>query len=295
MSGHTLGVIGGSGLYALPGLTDVSEIAVETPYGAPSDTLVRGKLGGTTLLFLPRHGRGHRIPPTAINYRANVCAMKKAGATHLLSVSAVGSMKEDIAPGDLVVPDQYIDLTKRRVSTFFDDGVVGHVGFADPTCSDLANAVATAAEAVVNEPGTANGRVHRGGTYVCMEGPQFSTRAESLLYRSWGVSVIGMTALPEAKLAREAELPYATLALATDYDCWHESEEEVTVEGVLAVMHANVEKSRRAIARLAGALPDPTRSRAHGALTNAIMTAPDVIPADAKARLGWLLKDRLSR
>ncbi len=297
MSGYTLGVIGGSGLYALDGLTDVTELEVETPYGAPSDRLVRGTLGQTTLLFLPRHGRGHRIPPTAINYRANVCAMKKAGATHLLSVSAVGSMREEIAPGDLVVPDQYIDLTKRRVSTFFDEGVVGHVGFADPTCSDLASAVAAAAEHVVTHFGDSakRGRVHRGGTYVCMEGPQFSTRAESLLYRTWGVSVIGMTALPEAKLAREAELPYATLALATDYDCWHESEESVTVEGVLAVMHANVEKSRATIARLAGALPDPAKSRAHGALASAIMTAPEAMSAEAKARLGWLLKARLSR
>jgi 5'-methylthioadenosine phosphorylase len=284
---YTLGVIGGSGLYALDGLAEVSELAIDTPYGAPSDRLVRGRLGETTLLFLPRHGRGHRTPPHAINYRANVCAMKKAGATHLLSVSAVGSMKEEVAPGDLVVPDQYIDLTRRRVSTFFDEGVVGHVGFADPTCSDLGAALAAAAEVT-------GARVHRGGTYVCMEGPQFSTRAESRLYRTWDVSVIGMTAMPEAKLAREAELPYATLALATDYDCWHESEEDVTVEGVLAVMRANVDKARRTVAALAGSLPDPSRSRAHGALRGAVMTAPDVMSPEARSRLGWLLKESLS-
>lgn len=290
---YTLGVIGGSGLYALDGLTDVTELQVETPYGAPSDHLVRGRLGTTTLLFLPRHGRGHRVPPHAINYRANVCAMKKAGATHLVSVSAVGSMRENIAPGDLVVPDQYIDLTKRRVSSFFEEGIVGHVGFADPTCSDLAAALADAAEAACAQSGTKS-RVHRGGTYVCMEGPQFSTRAESKLYRTWDVSVIGMTAMPEAKLAREAELPYATLALATDYDCWHESEEDVTVEAVVAVMHANVEKARRAVAVLAAALPDPAKSRATGALQSAIMTRPEAMSPEAKARLGWLLNARLS-
>lgn len=286
-AGLALGVIGGSGLYALDGLTDVTELDIDTPYGPPSDRLVRGRLGDTTLLFLPRHGKRHAIPPHGINYRANVCAMKKAGATHLLSVSAVGSMKEEVAPGDLVVPDQYIDLTKRRLSTFFDEGVVGHVGFADPTCSDLAAAVTRAAEST-------GARVHEGGTYLCMEGPQFSTRAESRLYRTWGVSVIGMTALPEAKLAREAELPYATLALATDYDCWHESEEDVTVEAVLAVMRANVARARQVVAALATSLPDPTKSRAHGALRGAVMTGKDAMTPETKARLGWLLNGSLS-
>lgn len=209
----TLAVIGGSGLYEIEGVTAHTELRVDTPYGAPSDVVVKGKLGDTTLLFLPRHGRGHRVPPHAINYRANVCALKMCGATHLLSVSAVGSMKEHIAPGDVVVPDQFIDLTKRRASTFFDEGIVAHVGFADPICSLLAGALADAADA-------AGAKVHRGGTYVCMEGPAFSTRAESRLYRSWGVSVIGMTAMPEAKLAREAEIPYALVALVTDHDCW---------------------------------------------------------------------------
>jgi 5'-methylthioadenosine phosphorylase len=288
MSQHTLAVLGGSGLYEIDGLTHVEHVRVDTPYGAPSDAVVRGKIDGATVLFLPRHGRGHRVPPHAINYRANLCALKKLGATHLVSVSAVGSMKEEIAPGDLVVVDQFIDLTKRRVSTFFDDDVAAHVMFADPVCEHLAASLgAAAAEALASEK--SSGKVHRGGTYVCMEGPQFSTRAESLVYRSWGVSVIGMTAMPEAKLAREAELPYATLALATDYDCWHESEEDVTVEAVVAVMKKNVSLARRAITTLARSLPDPQKSRAHGALKGAIMTAPDAISPRARASLAWLL------
>ena len=256
---HTLAVLGGSGLYELEGLTEVEEIRVDTPYGSASDAIVRGKLGGATLLFLPRHGRGHRVPPHAINYRANVCALKKLGATHLVSVSAVGSMKEEIAPGDLVVVDQFIDLTKRRVSTFFDEDIAAHVMFADPVCHDLAASRRRRGERRA-------AKVHRGGTYVCIEGPQFSTRAESLVYRSWGVSVIGMTGMPEAKLAREAELPFATLALATDYDCWHQSEEDVTVEAVLAVIRKNVSFARSALAKLLLALPDPKKSRAHGAM-----------------------------
>lgn len=278
----TLAVIGGSGLYEIEGVTGHTELRVDTPYGAPSDVVVKGKLGDTTLLFLPRHGRGHRVPPHAINYRANVCALKMCGATHLLSVSAVGSMKEHIAPGDVVVPDQFIDLTKRRASTFFDEGIVAHVGFADPICAPLAGALADAADA-------AGAKVHRGGTYVCMEGPAFSTRAESRLYRSWGVSVIGMTAMPEAKLAREAELPYAVMALSTDYDCWHESEEDVTVEAVLAVVKKNVSLAKRTLAGLAGALPDPTKSVAHASLAHAIMTSPDAATTEARQRLDWLV------
>jgi 5'-methylthioadenosine phosphorylase len=277
-----LGVIGGSGLYEVEGLTQVEEVRVETPYGPPSDVVVRGRLGETTLLFLPRHGRGHRFAPHEIPYRANICAMKKLGATHLVSVSAVGSMREAIAPGDFVVADQLIDLTRRRVSTFFEEGVVGHVAFADPMCGATSRALARAAE-------RAGARVHEGGTYVCIEGPQFSTRAESRLYRSWGVSVIGMTALPEAKLAREAELPYALLALATDYDCWHESEEDVTVDAVLAVMKRNVATARRALADLARALPVPSSSEATHALAGAIMTARDTIPPATLTRLDWLV------
>ncbi len=282
MSGHVLAVIGGSGLYDIEGLERVEQVEVDTPFGAPSDTIVRGRLGETTLLFLPRHGRGHRIAPHEINFRANLCALKKLGATHLVSISAVGSMKEAIAPGDFVVADQFIDLTRKRTSTFFEGGVVGHVGFADPVCEHLAAALAAAGS-------KAGARVHRGGTYVCIEGPQFSSRAESLVYRSWGVSVIGMTAMPEAKLAREAELPYAVLALATDYDCWHESEEDVTVEAVLAVMGRNVATARRAVVELAATLPDPRASKASTALASAIMTAPDRIPAETRERLGWLI------
>jgi len=278
----TLGVIGGSGLYALEGLTALEHVTLQTPFGSPSDAILRGQLGGQNVLFLPRHGRGHRLSPSDINYRANVCAMKMLGATHLLSVSAVGSMRESIVPGDLVIVDQFIDLTRRRASSFFGDGVVGHVALADPVCPLLSEATARAGEA-------AGARVHRGGTYVCMEGPQFSTRAESLLYRSWNVSVIGMTSMPEAKLAREAELPFATLALATDYDCWHSSEEDVTVEAVVAVMKKNVETAKRAVAKLAASLPDPTTSRAHGALRGAVMTAPSAVSPEAKAKLRWLL------
>lgn len=278
-----LAVIGGSGLYDIDGLTDVSEIRVDTPYGAPSDAIVKGRLGETTLLFLPRHGRGHKIAPHAINYRANLAALKIAGATHLMTVSAVGSMREDIHPGDLVVVDQFIDLTKRRASSFFDEGLVAHVAFSDPVCDKMAACLLRAA-------GVAGARAHEGGTYVCIEGPHFSTRAESLLYRSWNVGVIGMTAMPEAKLAREAELPYACLALATDYDCWHTAGEPVTVEAVVAVMNKNVATARRVIAEVARSLPDPATSRAHGALTGAVMTAPHAVSEEAKKKLGWLLK-----
>jgi 5'-methylthioadenosine phosphorylase len=277
-----LAVIGGSGLYDIEELTQIEEVHVDTPFGPPSDAIVRGLLGDTTMLFLPRHGKGHRIAPHQINYRANVCALKKLGATHLLSISAVGSMKEAIAPGDFAVVDQFIDLTKRRVSTFFEDGIVGHVAFADPVCEHLAAALASAGE-------RAGARVHRGGVYVCIEGPQFSTRAESVLYRSWDVSVIGMTAMPEAKLAREAELPYALLALATDYDCWHESEEDVSVQAVVAVLLRNVATARKTVVELAHALPDPSRSRATSALVAALMTERDRIPPATVARLSWLI------
>ena len=279
---YTLAVIGGSGLYDLEGLRDVEELVVDTPYGAPSDAIVRGKLGDVTMLFLPRHGRGHRIPPSSINSRANVCALKQVGATHLLSVSAVGSMREDIEPGDLVVVDQFIDLTRRRTSTFFDEDVAAHVSFADPVCPALAAATADAAT-------RAGARVHRGGTYVCIEGPQFSTRAESHLYRSWGVAVIGMTNMPEAKLAREAELPYATIALATDYDCWHVSEKDVTVADIIAVLSSAVTRAKATLRELAPTLPDPTASPAHRALANAVMTERERIPEAKRRELGWLL------
>jgi 5'-methylthioadenosine phosphorylase len=286
----TLAVLGGSGLYEMQGLVDVEELDVDTPFGKPSDTIVRGRLEGTdtTLLFLPRHGRGHKTPPHQINYRANVCALKLAGATHLVSISAVGSMREEIVPGHLVVVDQFIDLTKKRTTTFFEDGIAAHVVFADPVCNLMADALARAAT-------KAGAKVHTPGTYVVMEGPQFSTRAESNVYRSWNVSVIGMTGMPEAKLAREAELPFALLALATDYDCWHESEEDVSVEAVLAVIRRNVDVAKRTVAELARSLPDPAKSRAHGAVKHAIMTAADEIPPETRARLAWLVDPYLSK
>jgi 5'-methylthioadenosine phosphorylase len=278
-----LGVIGGSGIYAIPGIELLGEERVDTPFGAPSDALIRGRLGPTELLFLPRHGRGHRTPPHLINYRANIAALKLAGATHLVSLSAVGSMQEQIAPGQVVVVDQYIDLTKRRASTFFEDGIAAHVAMADPVCPLMAKACLEAAA-------RAGGSAHAGGTYVCIEGPQFSTRAESLVYRSWGVSVIGMTAMPEAKLAREAELPYATIALVTDYDCWHASEESVSVAAVLSVLAANAELAQRIVAELARALPDRSKSPAANALAFAIITQPESITEAARARLSFLLE-----
>jgi 5'-methylthioadenosine phosphorylase len=294
-SAGVLGILGGSGLYDVDNLEHVEEVNVTTPYGAPSDAILRGRMkdSGTTVLFLPRHGRGHRHPPSAIPYRANLCALKMLGATHVLSVSAVGSMKEEIAPGDLVVVDQFIDLTKQRASTFFDAQIAAHVSFSDPVCPIMASATFAAAEAAVAAAPPSGEhrapRAHRGGTYVCIEGPQFSTRAESLVYRSWGVSVIGMTNMPEAKLAREAELPFATLALSTDYDCWHATEETVTVEMVVATLKRNVELAKEVARRLARALPDVSASPARGALRGAIMTASASIPDEARARLGWLI------
>lgn len=285
---HVLGVIGGSGVYDVPGLGNVREHALDTPFGAPSDTVVEGTLGDVRLLFLPRHGRHHHCPPHRINSRANICALKKLGAQQVISISAVGSMQENIHPGDVVIVDQYIDLTKRRDSTFFDEGAVAHVGFSQPVCPQLAEAAAKAVE-------QAGGKVIRGGTYVCIEGPQFSTRAESLLYRSWGVSVIGMTAMPEAKLAREAELPYCTVAFATDYDCWHETHDAVSVEAVITVLKQNAALAKRAVNHLASSLPDPTRSSASTALETAVLTPLETIDEGTRARLGWLLAPYLAR
>ena len=286
---YTLAVLGGSGLYEMDGLRGVRERVVETPYGAPSDAIIEGYLatetGDVRMLFLPRHGRGHRVPPHAINYRANIAALKMSGATHLLSVSAVGSMREEIEPGDFVIVDQYIDLTRRRVSTFFDE-IVAHVAFSDPVCDKLTRAL-TDASREVHARGERG--VHDSGTYVCIEGPHFSTRAESLVYRSWNVSVIGMTSMPEAKLAREAELPFATLALATDYDCWHVSQQAVTVEAVVAVMLKNVDAAKKTVARLAAMLPAPETSRAHRALAGAVMTHEGAGSAEARKRLSWLM------
>lgn len=278
-----VGVIGGSGLYAMEGLTNVQEIAVDTPFGAPSDVFVTGELEGVPMVFLPRHGRGHRVSPSELNYRANMYGMKKLGVTYLISVSAVGSMREEIHPGDIVVVDQFIDRTVQRPHTFFSEGIVAHVALADPICPLLADTLYEATQAL-------NIRSHKGGTYICIEGPQFSTRAESRLYRSWDVSVIGMTNMPEARLAREAEISYSTLALATDYDCWHEGEEDVSVEAVVAVLKGNVSKAQAIIAHAVPRIPtDRQRSPAFGALKHAIMTDRRSIPADTWARVRLLV------
>jgi 5'-methylthioadenosine phosphorylase len=282
---RTIGIIGGSGLYALEDLTGVERQRLDTPFGAPSDELVVGTLGDARLVFLPRHGRGHVVAPHEINYRANIHALKQLGVEWILGVSAVGSMKEDVHPGDLVIVDQYIDRTRRRVSTFFEAGAVGHVAFADPTCAALGSIVADAATG-------AGARVHRGGTYLCIDGPQFSTRAESKLYRSWGIDVIGMTAMPEAKLAREAEICYVTLALSTDYDCWHASEEAVTVEAVVAQMAKNVAAARETIRRTAAAIPAARSCPCATAARGAVMTDPAAIPAETRARLALILEKR---
>ena len=277
-----IGIIGGSGLYHIDGLEKVREVRVRTPFGAPSDALVVGNVGGVRVVFLSRHGRGHRTNPSSINYRANIYALKSVGVTQVISVSAVGSMKDSIHPGDVVLPDQFIDLTKRRVSTFFEEGIVAHVGFAEPICRWLADALEQAGRSV-------GASLQRGGTYVCMEGPQFSTKAESRLYRQWGVDVIGMTNMPEAKLAREAELCYATVALATDYDCWHETEEAVTVEAILATLYKNVELAKQLLKSVVPTLEPDRTCGCHQALKNALVTAPDHIPASTKRRLNLLI------
>ncbi len=280
--GDILGVIGGSGLYEMEGMKNVRRVAVRTPFGDPSDAIVVGEIAGRTLAFLPRHGRGHRIPPSQINYRANIFALKRIGVRWILSISAVGSMKQRIRPGDVVVVDQFYDHTKLRPGTFFSDGIVGHVMFADPVCPRLLDLVHASAKKVLP-------RAHRGGTYLCMEGPAFSTRAESNIYRKWGVDVIGMTNMPEAKLAREAELCYATLALATDYDCWHRSAEDVTIGAVLAIIRKNVENSRKIIREVAKGLPGRGTCGCGAALGHAIITDRKRIPAAAKKRLSLLI------
>ncbi len=281
------GVIGGSGLYELEGFEVTERRAVSTPFGVPSDELVLGTLEGRPVAFLPRHGRGHRYSPTTLPYRANIHALKQVGATRVISVSAVGSMREEVAPGHVVLVDQFIDRTVSRPRTFFDEGVVAHVAFAEPICPRL-RAVLVGACAKVGVPH------HDGGTYVCIEGPQFSTRAESLLFRSWGVSVIGMTNLPEARLAREAELSYATIALSTDYDCWHEEEEAVTVDAVLATLRQNVANARKIIRQAILDLPADTSDwPARSALHNAIMTHPEAIAPETRSRLELLIGHRL--
>lgn len=277
-----VGVIGGSGLYEMDGLKDVREVRLRTPFGAPSDAFITGRLDGVPMVFLPRHGRGHRILPSELNFRANIWGMKMLGVEWLIGVSAVGSMKEEIRPGHIVLPDQFIDRTKNRADTFFGGGVAVHVGLADPICPALHGVLIGASQ-------EAGARVHGHGVYLCMEGPQFSTRAESRLHRSWGVDVIGMTTAQEARLAREAEICYASVALATDYDCWHEVEEAVTAGAILDVLHRNVEMARRIVRHAAPHRPVPRRCACPDALAAAIITDRRQIPAAARKRLGLLL------
>jgi len=284
----TVGVIGGSGLYEMEGLMNVRTVRVATPFGRPSDEYRIGTLFGRRIAFLPRHGRGHRLMPTDINYRANIYGMKKLGVERIISVSAVGSMREDIRPGDIVIPHQFYDHTKHRRSTFFGNGIVAHVGMADPVCGDLGSVLVEAGEKV-------GATVHRGGTYICMEGPQFSTQAESLTYRQWNVDVIGMTNATEAKLAREAEICYSTIALATDYDCWHHSEEAVTVEAVLAVMKHNIETSKAMIRQAVKMLPEVRTCGCGEALRNTIMTPEKLIPAKTRKDLAPIIGKYLKK
>jgi 5'-methylthioadenosine phosphorylase len=277
-----IGIIGGSGLYNMDGLTDVTEVSVETPFGSPSEVFALGTLEGRKVAFLARHGKGHRILPSELNFKANIYAMKSLGVTSILSVSAVGSLKEEHKPTDFVIPDQFIDRTFARSSTFFGEGVVGHIAFGDPVCPIVSDVFAKAC-AEVGVVGK------RGGTYICMEGPQFSTRAESNLYRSWGADVIGMTNLQEAKLAREAEISYATLAMVTDYDCWFEGHDSVTIEQVIAVMHQNSGNAQKVVKAAVRLMPtDLSASPAQTAAKFAIMTDRAAIPAKTKAKLDLL-------
>lgn len=277
-----IGIIGGSGLYAMPGLTHTHEITVSTPFGDPSDVFMAGELEGSKVAFLARHGRGHRLLPTELNFRANIYAMKKLGVERIISASAVGSLKLEHKPTEFVIPDQFIDRTTARIATFFGDGIVGHVAFGDPVCATVANAIQHGAE-------TAGVVAKLGGTYVCIEGPQFSTRAESNLYRGWGADIIGMTNLQEAKLAREAEICYATMAMVTDYDCWHEGHDAVTVEQVIAVLHQNSANAARAVREAVAAMPQERTCACTTALKYAILTSPEAIPAATRKKLDLLL------
>src|SRR4051795_137647 len=270
--------MGGSGLYSMPGLTDIREVTVQTPFGEPSDAYVLGNLEGRKVAFLARHGRGHRILPSEINFRANIYGMKDLGVERILSLSAVGSLKEEHKPTDFVIPDQFIDRTFHRISTFFGDGIVGHVAFGDPVCSVVANAAAKGCK----DAGVV-GKL--GGTYVCMEGPQFSTKAESNLYRSWGADVIGMTNLQEAKLAREAEICYATVAMVTDYDCWREGHDAVTIEEIVAVLHQNAANACTVVKEAVAAMPRQRSCACASAARFAVLTQQDAIPAQARERL----------
>ena len=281
-----IGIIGGSGLYQMEGLEQIKEVRPTTPFGRPSDSILLGTIHSQRVAFLSRHGRGHRIPPSAINYRANIYALKSLGVTKIFSVSAVGSMKEAIEPGHLVFPDQFIDRTTQRLRTFFDQGVVAHLAFSDPICPMLSAVLWKASQEV-------GATVHSSGTYICIEGPQFSTKAESNLYRQWGVDVIGMTNMPEAKLAREAEMCYATMALVTDYDCWHHNEEPVSVGAILNIMKRNVEVAQRVLRISFGLTQDFTTCPCQSALEHAVITAPEAITPAVRKRYHLLLRHHL--
>ncbi len=292
MKQPVIGVIGGSGLYEIEGLKDVREVVVDTPFGAPSDCYVTGTLDGAKMVFLPRHGRGHRLLPSEVNYRANIYGMKTLGVEQIISVSAVGSMRVDIVPGHIVIPDQFFDRTQgKRGSTFFGNGVVGHVQFADPICTGLADILYGAARDV-------GATAHKGGTYICIEGPNFSTRAESNIFRSWGVDVIGMTNVPEARLAREAEICYGTVALATDYDCWHEGHDDVSVEAVIAIIQKNVATARNIIKAAVKTIVEKRQERTCAcaeALKYAIMTDAKLIPDETLQALQPIIGRYVSR
>jgi 5'-methylthioadenosine phosphorylase len=287
MTQAKIGIIGGSGLYKMEALKEVQELEIDTPFGKPSDALILGKLDDTPVVFLARHGRNHHLLPSDLPFRANIYAMKSLGVEYLISASAVGSLQQEAKPLDMVIPDQFIDRTKNRISTFFGEGIVAHITFGDPVCGELSqilgDAVASLNLAEVN--------LHRGGTYVCMEGPAFSTKAESNLYRSWGAKIIGMTNLPEAKLAREAEIAYATLALVTDYDCWHSDHDSVTVEMIIGNLTKNAVNAQKVIQETVKRLTaKPPHSEAHSALKYAILTPLDKVPAATKSKLDLLLK-----
>ena len=289
MAQASIGIIGGSGLYKMEALKDVEELRVDTPFGWPSDALILGNLEKTRVAFLARHGRHHSLLPSELPFRANIYAMKQLGVKYLISASAVGSLKEEAKPLDMVLPDQFIDRTKNRASTFFGEGIVAHIAFADPVCHQLAKVLGDAI-AFLELPIT----LHRGGTYICMEGPAFSTRAESHLYRSWGATVIGMTNLPEAKLAREAEIAYATLAMVTDYDCWHPNHDSVTVEMVIDNLQRNAVNAQKVIQETVRRLSEkPPLSDAHSALKYAILTGLDKVPTATKDKLQLLLQKYL--
>jgi 5'-methylthioadenosine phosphorylase len=283
-----IGIIGGSGLYVMPGLSDMREVTVQTPFGEPSDAFVLGMLEGRKVAFLARHGRGHRILPSELNFRANIYAMKDLGVERIVSVSAVGSLKEEHKPTEFVIPDQFIDRTFNRTATFFGHGIVAHVAFGDPVCAEVSEAIGQSCK-----DNAVTGKA--GGTYVCMEGPQFSTKAESNLYRSWGADVIGMTNLQEAKLAREAEICYATIAMVTDYDCWHPDHDSVTVDQIVKVLHTNADNAARVVKQAVALMPKERKCKCGSALQYAILTDPEKIPAGTRQKLSLLLDKYLKK